>query len=352
MDALTLGYIIIIILVSLYLLILILTYWYQNPKLNNTNTTNNNNNTNMSTVTYTSFGKRGDMGNQIFQLACIIAAGKRSKAKIVLPEQIKTLPLSQLFTFDSFEILNVKPEGIYREYDNYEDITIPSDGKVYDIRGYRQAYKYFEDHSEEIRRIFTPNKSILDRMKEVLPKKYIAVHIRKGDYIKTIHKIPLLREFRRCQLEYYKKGIIKLKEFYPDYPVLICTDSPKWVKPLLSELDSAAILAPIPKDLDPKFSDFCTLYLSDGVVISNSTYSFWAAYLRKDHQVIAPSPWWDPSGFIGTGMGLNGPYLQYPDWWLLDTDTGKILYEPHRNNTLDTNSDTLNLYKLIRGLIL
>lgn len=345
MDAITLGFIIIGIIISIYILLLILMFWHKNPKTNNLVT-------GISSVTYTSLGDRGDMGNQIFQLACIIAAGARVGAKVILPKKITTLPIFQLFDFTSFQIEDVKPDHSYHEYDNYEDINIPMDGKVYDIRGYRQAYKYFEDKADIIRKIFTPNTTILDKMKEILPEKYIAVHIRKGDYIKTIHKIPLLREFRRCQLEYYKKGIHKLQELHPDYPVLICTDSPKWVLPLLSELDAQAVLAPSHQEINGKFSDFCTLYLADGLVMSNSSYSFWAAYLSKDRNIIAPSPWWDPDGFIGTGMGLNGPYLHHPDWWLLDADTGNTLREPHSKNKEDTNYDTLNIYKFIRGIIL
>ena len=168
-----------------------------------------------------------------------------------------------------------------------------------------------------------------------------------------MHTIPLLREFRKCQLTYYKQGIKKLRDIYPKYPLIICTDSPDWVTPLLSELDSNCYLSPIIQDIEPKFSDFCTLYLADAMVMSNSTYSFWSAYLINHRTIIAPSPWWDPSGFVGTSMGLNSHHLHHPDWWILDTDTGHTIYDPHSIKTQksDDEDDIPTLFKLIRGFI-
>jgi hypothetical protein len=306
---------------------------------------------NLSSVTHTFLGTRGDMGNQIFQLACIIAAGRRSNANIIFPTRISTLPIIKLFDLTHFEWKDISVDATFHEYDNYEHIVIPQDGRNYDVRGYRQSYKYFDVIGKDIRDIFVPKNEILDSIRSLIPNEYITIHIRKGDYMKFMHKIPLLREFRQCQLEYYKAGIRKLRETYPNCPLLVCTDSPQWIKPLLSELDSKAILAPIPIGIEPKFSDFCTLYLSSGIVISNSTYSWWAAYLNPDKIIICPSPWWDPDGFVGSALGLDGPYLHYPNWWLLDTDTGNIIREPHGKDKVDTSSDTLNLYKLVRGML-
>lgn len=354
------GCIILCLFIIVYIIIVGLMYLHKNPEVSQSLTIPSESIShkinNQSIVTNTYLGTRGDMGNQIFQLACVIAAANRSKAKVVLPTRIALLPIIELFDLTQFEWKDVNPDATFYEYDNYERIVIPSDGRTYDIMGYRQSYSYFEDFSQNIREIFTPKQSILNPVKDRLPEKqnYIAIHIRKGDYIKYIHKIPLLREFRRCQLEYYKQGIRKIRESYPDYPLLVCTDSPQWVTPLLAELDSKAMLAPIINDINPKFSDYITLYLAKAVVISNSSYSWWSSYLRNNRPIVAPSPWWDPDGFIGTAMALDGPYLHHPDWWLLDSDTGKILREPHSliGEKSDNNHETLMLYRLIRGMLL
>lgn len=362
-----LGFSILITIVVIYLATLFLLYVRQNPSINIVHNSlllqeslyprvgiSGFNDLQNSTVTHSYLGTRGDMGNQIFQLACIIAAGARSHASVVLPTRISLLPIIELFDLTGFEWRDVVPDATFYEYDNYEEIIIPSDGRTYDVSGYRQAYMYFEDTANIIRAIFTPNPNILNPVKEVVPPEYIAVHIRKGDYMKLIHKIPLLREFRRCQLQYYKEGILHLRTFYPDCPLLVCTDSPQWVLPILAELDSKAILAPTIPDISPKYTDFVVLHQANGVVMSNSTFSWWSCYLNPGRPIVAPSPWWDPDGFIGTAMGLDGPYLHYPEWFLLDADDGKLIRSPcskhHQPN--DHTNDTLHIYRLVRGMLL
>lgn len=341
------GYTIVSLIAIIYFCVVLISYYRENPTYKNTGQ--------KSTVTHTCIGKRGDMGNQIFQLSCLVSAATSSGSDIILPSHVKELPIYNLFDLSLFEYSDVTPDANFYETSNYEDIKIPQDGKIYNICGYRQCYKYFDEQSKIIKQLFIPKPEILDQVKEVLPDRYIAVHIRRGDYIKPMHKIPLMREFTRCQLEYYKSGIKLLRTVYPDCPLLICTDSPEWVKPLLSELEDNCKLAPIIENISPKYSDYCVLYLANGVVISNSTFSWMAAYLNNnDNMVICPSPWWDPDSFIGTAMGLNGPYLHYPKWWLLDPTNGHLVRKPNSmdGELVDTDHETLLLYKMIRGIIL
>jgi len=342
------GYTLLCIIVIIYLGSILILYLRRNP------INYSSGGSEKSTVTHIHLGTQGDMGNQLFQLACIISAGKRSNANIILPSRIARLPIIQLFDLTQFEWKDTNIDTSYHEYDNFEHILIPHDGRIYNINGYRQSYLYFEDNASIIRDIFVPKPDILNTMKSILPTKYIALHIRKGDYMKFIHKIPLLREFRICQLSYYKCAIKELRKDHPDCPLLVCTDSPNWVTSILSELDSNAIIAPTVGSISPKFSDFCTLYLADAMIMSNSTYSFWAGYLRNNRIIIAPSPWWDPDGFIGTAIGLDSYHLHHPEWLLLDSDTGKQIREPNSTygDRHDSDSETLNIYRLIRGLLL
>lgn len=340
MDLYYIGVILLAILFIGFIIVNILIHYNSNPQPTSGVT--------QSTVTCSYLGSRGDMGNQMFQIACVIAAGRRSNANVILPKRIISLPIGDLFDLSQFKLLDIAPDAVYREYDNYEKIILPGDGRVYDIRGYRQTYKYFEDYADVIRDIFTPRESILSIIRELVPTQYIAVHIRRGDYIKPMHKIPLLREFRQCQLAYYKQAVLELRNIYPDCPVLVCTDSPKLVTPILAEIDSQAILAPI--SANPKLGDFCTLYLANAVVISNSTYSWWAAYLRDNRPIIAPYPWWDPIGFVSNALNLDKLYLQHPKWTVLDCDTGDTV--SISQEITDTTDDTLNIYRLIRGMLL
>jgi len=349
MDIVSAGFYILSLMIVVYLGIMFILMYRQNPKPQAVTLP-----LLTSTVTHTSIGSRGDMGNQIFQIAATIAAAKRSGADAVFPSHLDSLPITQLFDLSGLALRDVVPAAIFYEYENYEHIVIPPDGRNYDIRGYRQAYNYFEDYADDIRRLFKPKGHILNAVRSVVPERYIAVHIRKGDYVKAMHAIPLLREFKKCSLEYYKAGIRKLRERYPRDAIMVCTDSPRWVATILHELDSNIMLAPTVENISPKYTDFCVLYEAEAVVMSNSTYSWWACYLRPYRNIICPTPWWDPVGFVGTALGLHGPYLHHPDWYLADAESGNIVRYPHQDihNVQETDGDTLNLYKLVRGIVL
>lgn len=354
--------ILIVVLIALVIYICMrgISYYCQNP-------TYGVYNNKQSIVTHTQLGVKGDMGNQCIQIATLIALSKKYGAKIILPKRMKKLPIIELFdltefewTYSSKDKSSVKVNRCFYEYNNYEEIEVPKDGKVYDIRGYRQCYKYFDDYGPEVRSIFTPRKEIIEAVKKVVPKKYLVVHIRRGDYLDFRKNIPMLEEFRKCKLNYYQSGIKKLREFYPDLPILVCTDSPKDVAKIIPTLgDDNISLAPTVPNISPKFTDFVVIYLAQGIVMSNSTFSWMASYLNPspDRPVICPTPWWSSDGFIGNndvGLALDGPYLHYPDWWLLNTDTGKVVREPNclKGEKRDRQNEVLPLFKAIRGMFI
>ena len=295
------------------------------------------------TFTLTRLGSQGDMGNQLFQLATAYAASLDSQARLVLPTKALTLPLHELFELN-FTYQDLEITGIYREMSNYDSLA-PSQAGVYDIRGYRQNYRYFDEHRSEIQALFRPKLTLLQKVREKLPSKYIAVHIRRGDYYKLIHSFELFKEFIHCDLTYYQAGIEHLREVLQDQecPVLVSTDDRDWLFPHLSQLDAYATLAPLVEGVSPKFSDFLSLYASDGIVIANSTYSWWAAYLR-DRPTVAPSAWWEPGSFIGSTLALHGPFLQCPSWKTLNPRAGVTEPPP-----LDRSEQVPEVFQVIRG---
>ena len=297
-------------------------------------------------ITHKNIGKKGDMENQLFQIATLYSIAKKSKCKMCLPKLVQSLPIYKLFNIEMFEYEDIMTDIDIYEQENYENIVIANDSKKYNINGYRQAYKYFDEYKSEIQKIFEPKKEVVEEVRKKLPKKYIAIHIRKGDYEKFYHKWDLLRGFAGCDMKYYKNALdIFLKMYSSEEPkIIVCTDSPKLVRPLIKSLHKDAIMAPVYEDIPGKFSDFCVLYLADCLICSNSTYSWMAGYLR-DKNVIIPYPWWNPKGFVDKLVNLNGPYLAYYEWILLDPKTG-IRYEEKID---DNNDKTLYIYKLMRG---
>ena len=332
----TLGIIILFFIIFIFFVIELILQIYKNPNSSN----------NKSKVTLTYLGYKGDMGNQLFQLACLYAAAKRSNADIVLTTESKKLEYNELFDLGNVIYEDIHADKIYREWDNYENIVIPNDGKNYDIHGYRQSYHYFEDY--DVKKLFKINEDILTKVKNALPKEFIAIHMRKGDYYKIIHNVsPSFKEFNNCNDYYYIAGIKKIRKQFPNLPIIVCSNNKEIIdleKINDTENENMISFSPKIEGIKDKFIDFCTLYLSKALIISNSSYSFWAAYLGEHDIVICPSPWWDNNGFLGYHIMDNNNYY-YPTWILLNPKTGKKAEkEPEKEKTL-------NFFRLIRGFV-
>lgn len=267
----------------------------------------------MSIVTANQIGERGQMGNQLFQIATVLGVAKKNGIQPVFPEKIRELSLNKVFDL-RIETKDFPVDVTIPERDNYEDIQIPADGRVYSISGYRQSYLYFNniDLSKYIQ---------IHPYHLSLPKKYIGIHIRRGDYVNSswIRQLSQMVDIpTRCELQYYQQAIKRIHTEYGKIPVIICTDDRKWAQEHLQEIDSTAILNP-----DPNL-DFQCLYQAPYLIIPNSTFSWWAGYLGQHKVVISPSYWWHPNGILSRMFGLNQQLICPSSWIFLHPVTGEI----------------------------
>lgn len=131
----------------------------------------------------------------------------------------------------------------------------------------------------------------------------ICVHIRRGDYLNLRDTYGILGN------EYFRLGIQRLRAFGEDGPLWIFTDSP-------GELEA---------DPDFQFEDGQTLInqpaetsaldvlavmsACSSFVISNSTFSYWAAVFSESTLVIAPRIW-------SYSQIIAGP--SFPQSWILE----------------------------------
>lgn len=128
-------------------------------------------------------------------------------------------------------------------------------------------------------------------MNEMLNNKYsVGVHVRKGkDYTK--------RELYQntCSIEYYKNAVEYLKEKIKSPKFYVFTDSPEWVNENFSFLDYTLVEGNPCVGWGSHF-DMQLMGCCHHNIISNSTYSWWGAFLNKneDRIVICPQVWFNP----------------------------------------------------------
>lgn len=176
------------------------------------------------------------------------------------------------------------------------------------LSGYFQSAQYFQKLVETIPNIktVTPNEPsgwFTKIQDEILQKRPIVLHVRRGDYMKYADTYGLLSE------DYFVNALKQMKQQIPDSKdseVWIFTDSFDIVKYGMPKLVSnEVIVLEVPIEISDS-EVLIAMSLSDKIVISNSTFSWWAATLNTDKlMVVAPSKWYrnmdDPTGLLPSG---------------------------------------------------
>jgi hypothetical protein len=195
------------------------------------------------------------------------------------------------------------------------------DARLRDIRpgttvlGAFQSWRYFDDYADEIRRRMTrltmPSDWYLEMCEEIQPGKgNIGLHVRRGDY--------MLPEQLKIQglatPSYYERALAHLRQLGLDGPVYLTTDAPDLVRREFEGIGKYLEIDP-PKGTHP-FEVLLVLSRVDGLVIANSSFSWWSGFLgeRPGRVVFAPRPWF-------TRTSLDTRDLLPLDWLCVGRDT-------------------------------
>lgn len=152
------------------------------------------------------------------------------------------------------------------------------DGVIPDV--YLQSEKYFAKYKEEVKNMFGFGIGKIDR---------VAIHIRRGDYLKA-HQF----HTNLWATDYYKRAV----ELFPTEKFLVfCKDNQD------PELDRADRLWCI-ENLEPliggrfemhmhgsETGDMNVMASCKSIIMANSSFSWWAAYLGEHEKVITPKDW-------------------------------------------------------------
>lgn len=234
-------------------------------------------------------GSIGRLGNQMFQYATLRSLSKKFGYDYCLPPKDFKLDDEDLDIFDCFLLNNEKRQ--LTDLYNIEIETPGFDEKIFnkcpdqiDLRGYFQDVKYFEDNSEDIKKSFT----FYDHHSETAKRYFysgfssqdvISLHIRRTDYLNyPFHPVQTI--------EYYANA---LKHFDDNLKVLIFTDDIDWA--MQQDLFNSERF--FFSTNNNNAVDLCMQTLCNYHIITNSSFSWWGAWLANSKKVIKPSSWFD-----------------------------------------------------------
>ena len=161
------------------------------------------------------------------------------------------------------------------------------------IIGYFQSFRYLEDEDRlnfmSVFRLKYPGPEMTDWSNRAIQEKPIVVHIRLGDYLQE-------RDFGVVNTEYISESLSRLSLETDGSPIWAFSDQMDLAKSVFpSEYLSRVVWVP-EIDSNP-FSTLSIMRLGSGYVIANSTFSWWAAWLKENElaPVYCPSPWFSKS---------------------------------------------------------
>ena len=124
------------------------------------------------------------------------------------------------------------------------------------------------------------------------PKDEIAVHMRYGDYAKNI---TTKQAHGLTATSYYVHAVQLLLKSEKNYKkIVIYSDEPKHALAEFTEAFGKFKIPVVASEFSSEYEDLREMASSSGIVISNSSFSWWAAWIGSNcigSTIIAPFPW-------------------------------------------------------------
>lgn len=157
------------------------------------------------------------------------------------------------------------------------------------LDGYWQSPRYFEMIADVLRKEFTPRHPMsLEAQrfeKEIKSKKNpLVVHVRRGDYLH-------FPQYIITNKDYFERGMSEILQQEDIDHIFVFSDDLEWCKENLVFLKPVTFVAMLPGRKD--FEDIVLMSLGHHFVISNSSFSWWGAWLSSftGKKVIVPKKW-------------------------------------------------------------
>jgi len=217
------------------------------------------------------------LGNQCFMISATIAHALKMGTTYSIPKRtinpriwrtyFSHLPETKSATLRYYK----EPRHCYDPLPEVDSLT---------IEGYFQSEKYWHGYKEQI----------ADALGFIhKPEPYVAIHVRRGDYLKYPDQFPVMPEnYYSDAIRIIKNNGIRHFKFY--------SDDLTWVHSTFSSHDWNGMNVEYFTKGDP-LTDMKDMYNASGFIIANSTFSLFPALLRPDNpMVIAPAEdrWYGP----------------------------------------------------------
>ena len=192
-------------------------------------------------------------------------------------------------------IRNLLPQRktVYRNYMymDFDENALCQDGDLY-YDGYWQTSKYYKGYRQHILELFQfaplEGKRNQEIAKLLKGNNTVGIHVRRGDYLNS----PTYRGL--CDKDYYIRAIYYAKKIIEKPVFFIFSNDMSWCKDNLKNIIGDCKVYYVDNNTGKEsYRDMQLLTMAKCLIIANSSFSWWAAYLnnRNDKVVLCPPKW-------------------------------------------------------------
>lgn len=237
----------------------------------------------------------GRNGNILFQIATCIATALRNGTTYCIPHQTVNPKIWKQPFADRFPFCRPNGGRIWEE-PSHAYTPIPKEKNLI-LHGYFQSEKYFSDYRDEVIKAlgfqWQPKLGI------------VSIHVRRGDYLQLQDKHPVVTLYYldKSMSYFWELGYRKFKFF---------SDDIEWCKEHFSHSEYYLF-----SEGKTELQDMQEMSECEHHIISNSSFSWWGAWLNRNPRkiVICPS---EKSWFGKDNAHLNTKDLCPESWIRMD----------------------------------
>lgn len=226
-------------------------------------------------IIFSRLGKKGNLGNQMFQIASTIGIALKNNQEFSFPQwEYSKYFMGKLPVIKKNENFQIVREKSYK----YNELKLESGS--YDLNGWLQSEKYFDERNTKELFLFEEEfiNCLLNNHKFLFNKKTILISIRRGDFINHPYYFQL-------SFKFYFLALIKNFPDWKERNLIFTSDDIAYCKYHFSFLKNAFFLDKLTAIEQLALGAQC-----DDFVISNSTFSWWLAWLgeKENSKIIRP----------------------------------------------------------------
>lgn len=217
------------------------------------------------------------LGNLLFHIAAVYAHARRVDSECRVPWDCceETQMLRSFLGIYALPSVETSQDVAYQE-PHYSYTPLPEDLCEGGVCGYFQSSKYFCGYEKEIRQMFSPF---------IAPQQpgTLGIHIRLGDYLLPQHSF-----YQTLGSDYLRQALRHTKGRH----IVLFSDDPLRAEEILREAMPENEEYNLEIDFSSQYEALRRMTSMEELIISASSYSWWAAWLGKPQKVIAPDKWY------------------------------------------------------------